>query len=86
MNWFKKARQYDALDYYEEYEENGPPQSDAAEEMLPNGATDVRINENGRSARGKCPCPQCGRISDFSLCADVGGIWVQCEKCGVIDW
>jgi len=83
---YKLARQYDALDYYEDYEENEPPQSDAAEEMLPKGATDVSINENGRSARGKCPCPKCGIISEFSLCADVGGIWVQCEKCGLIDW
>jgi predicted RNA-binding Zn-ribbon protein involved in translation (DUF1610 family) len=73
MNWYKKSEHL----YRPEAK---------ADQMLPHGATDVRINEEGRSARGKCPCPECGTISKFTACSDVGGLWIWCEKCGLIDW
>jgi hypothetical protein len=31
------------------------------------------------------PCPDCGQPARESECADVGGHWVFCRGCGVID-
>jgi hypothetical protein len=45
-----------------------------------------RIQEKGRSARGKCKCPECGKPVTFSACSDVGGVWVLCPKCGQLDF
>lgn len=57
-----------------------------ARDMLPPGTTDIReTEENGHAARGKYPCPNCKTISTISACSDVGGIWLRCPKCGLID-
>lgn len=38
---------------------------------------------HGRSR--KVPCPQCGTLSREAECFDVGGHWIFCPKCSLID-
>jgi predicted RNA-binding Zn-ribbon protein involved in translation (DUF1610 family) len=33
----------------------------------------------------KIPCPECGTLSRESQCFDVGGHWISCPQCGLID-
>jgi len=56
-----------------------------AVEMLPKETKEVKILENGRSARGRAPCPICGQICKVTACSDVNGVWFYCLKCGLID-
>lgn len=56
-----------------------------AVEMLPKETKEIKINENGRSARGKAPCPICKTICKVASCSDVDGLWFYCPKCGLID-
>ncbi len=45
---------------------------------------DFKIYENGHSARGTIICI-CKEKVTFTACSDVGGIWVNCPKCGFYD-
>lgn len=54
-------------------------------DLLPNDATDIVEHENGRSARAKSKCPNCGVVCSVAVCSDVGGIWWYCPKCGLVD-
>lgn len=47
---------------------------------------EYRENEEGRSARGKCICPECKKVVPFSACSDVGGVWVFCPIDGMLDY
>lgn len=47
--------------------------------------TGLHENEAGRSARGTIKCPKCKQDASISACSDVGGVWVICRNCGVID-
>ena len=54
-------------------------------EMLPKCVQDVQEYEEGRSARGRMDCPYCGEEFTIAACIDVGGLWLYCPKCGMID-
>ena len=58
----------------------------AEERLGMNNILEYRENEEGRSARGKCICPECGEIVPFSACSDVAGVWVFCPKDGMLDY
>ena len=48
------------------------------------GSSVVIKRDNGREASGTCVC-RCGCRVRFTACADVGGIWLWCSKCGMLE-
>ncbi len=48
--------------------------------------TDVDKNGEAHSWRGKAECPKCGKKDQpISHCKDVGGTWIICSNCGLVD-
>ena len=52
--------------------------------VLGSSIINIRVNEQGHSARGTFKC-HCGGIAKFSCCIDTGGIWADCPKCKFYD-
>jgi hypothetical protein len=44
------------------------------------GCKDIRYS-NEKEARGFIKCPKCTQQAKISCCADVGGVYIQCQ-CG----
>jgi hypothetical protein len=40
--------------------------------------------DNGREASGRITC-ECGTDVRWTACIDVGGVWLWCPHCGMID-
>lgn len=62
--------------------------SSPAEELMRARANVVRITsikEKGRSCRAIVICPKCMTEQDAAACSDVGGVWIYCKNCGMID-
>ncbi len=92
MNWYKKtltSENDDELneffDLQEAYEHARNSFTDKATKMLPERTTNIRTLERGRCARGKTTCPYCKATCEVSVCSDVGGVWWNCPKCGLVD-
>jgi hypothetical protein len=81
LDLIEQEEQDDAL-----YDSN--PELAPASRLLTERLSDVRnltVREEGRGARCDTTCYKCGSSARARACWDVGGVWVDCPLCGLLD-
>jgi hypothetical protein len=73
------------LQDWEEQGLYGSPAVDLIDSRVAYPVGKLTVTEDGRAAHGQTVCPTCNSEATIRACSDVGGIWLSCPKCGLID-